>query len=627
MKLQNKFLAFLLPAGLAAAGLILLLIHRSVRSVIMNDLEKNVLAVTKVTAQDCAPDFEAGDEVQLLSRLQSLQSREGALYAAAIDRRGIVLAHTTIKNKGAIQNDAITASALRSDQPVIHALLQSNAPALEVAVPVWSTPKAAAQDSFLFSGEPYRGPRTRLGLLKISVPLAQTLETESRILRGIFLIFAVIGGLAAAFVLLLLRGVLKPVNGLMAGISSLAQGRYNVEVPVVSSDEIGDLARSFNSMSAELARTTVSKDYVEGILENMIDLLVVTDPEGKIETINPAMLGTLSYSASEVVGRPLAALFRDAPDSLRSHELAAFAADGGVRDLEVWLLTRSGRGIPALFSASVLKDREGRLRGYIGVAKDMTERKLAEESLLVAKAAAEASSKELETFSYSVAHDLRAPLRAVDGFSQVLLDRYADKLDEQGKDFLRRVRGGSRRMGQLIDDLLNLSRITRTAMRLEKVDLTALAREIAAELEKSQPERKAKFVIESDLTAEGDPNLLRVVMVNLLSNSWKYTGKKASARIEFGATRREGAPVYFVRDDGAGFDMAFSKKLFQPFNRLHAAAEFEGTGIGLATVQRVVERHGGRVWGEGAVGEGATFYFALREGPKHGQENDTDRRG
>jgi PAS domain S-box-containing protein len=616
-----------MPAGLIAAGLILFLIHRSVHSAIMSDLEKNVLVVAKAAAQDAAPGFEAGSESLLLPQLQSIQSREGAVYAAALDPRGKVIAHTTIKEKGAVQDDSVTQAALRAEQPTVNTLLLSGNPVLEIDVPVWSEPKPATQAAFIFSGDSSAGTKTRLGLLKVGVPLKPAMEIEDRILGRVILIIAAIGALAAGFILLLVRGILGPVSGLMTGISKLAQGRYDVEVPVVSTDELGDLAQSFNSMSAELARTTVSKNYVEGILDNMLDLLVVTDPSGGIETMNPAMLGTLSYSPAEMSGRPLSSLFQDAPAALQGREFQDLLAAGGIRDLEAMLRTKSGSAIPVLFSASILNDRDGRLRGYIGVAKDMTERKRAEASLLAAKAAAEASSKELEAFSYSVAHDLRAPLRSVDGFSKVVLDRYADKLDEEGKDFLRRVRGGSQRMGQLIDDLLNLSRITRSAMRQEKVDLTGLAREIGAEFRKIQLERKVEFVVGENLAADGDPNLLRVVLINLLGNAWKYTGRQPSARIEFGAERHEGAPVYFVRDDGAGFDMAFSKKLFKPFNRLHSAVEFDGTGIGLATVQRVIERHGGRVWGEGAVGKGATFRFTLWEGKHHGHENDPARGG
>jgi PAS domain S-box-containing protein len=627
VKLQKKFLALLFPTHLAAAGLMLFLIHRSVHSAIMKDLVENVLVMTKAAAQDAAPGFADGSEALLLSKLQLLQNRENGVYAAALDPRGKVLAHTTIKEKGSIQNDPVTRAALRSDQPSINTVVAAGKPVLEVDVPVWSAPAPPPQDSFLFSGKPRAESNTRLGLLKLTVPLEPSFEIEARILRGIFLIFAVIEGAALGLVLLLVRGILEPIDGLMRGISKLAQGRYDVEVPVVSKDELGDLARSFNHMSSELARTTVSKNYVESVLANMLDLLVVTDPAGRIKTMNPAMLGTLSYSAEALVGRPISAIFRDAPPYFSGGELPVILPESGVHDIEMTLIDKRGREIPVLFSASVLKDANDRLQGYIGVAKDMTERHRAEKALLAAKTAAEASSRELETFSYSVAHDLRAPLRAVDGFSQIVLDRYAGKLDDDGKDFLRRVRGGTKRMGELIDDLLNLSRITRSAMRLEKVDLTGLAREIGAEFQKVSAGRAVEFVVEENLTADGDPNLLRVVLINLLGNSWKYTGKRPAARVEFGAAVVDGVPCFFVRDNGAGFDMAFAKKLFKPFNRLHSAVEFEGNGIGLATVQRVVARHGGRIWGEGEVGKGAAFYFTLWEEKRHGLEDDSARRG
>jgi signal transduction histidine kinase len=223
----------------------------------------------------------------------------------------------------------------------------------------------------------------------------------------------------------------------------------------------------------------------------------------------------------------------------------------------------------------------------------------------------EAANKELEAFSYSVSHDLRAPLRGIDGFSHALLDEYADKLDVTGRHYLERVRAGSRHMAQLIEDLLNLSRVSRSEVQQVHVDLSALARTVAAELQRAQPDRAVAFAIESGVTAQGDPGLLRVALENLLGNSWKFTRKHAGARIEFGTVRRDGETMYFVRDDGAGFDMAYAGKLFHPFQRLHSAEEFEGTGIGLATVQRIVRRHGGRVWGEGAVEQGATFYFML----------------
>ncbi|MBI3977153.1 MAG: response regulator [Chloroflexi bacterium] len=226
----------------------------------------------------------------------------------------------------------------------------------------------------------------------------------------------------------------------------------------------------------------------------------------------------------------------------------------------------------------------------------------------------EATNKELEAFSYSVSHDLRAPLRAIDGFSQALLEDYADRLDAEGRDYLRRVRAGSQRMAQLIDDLLKLSRVSRWELRRETVDLSALARAIAAELRQAQPERRVDFAIAEGLTVVGDAHLLRIMLENLLGNAWKFTAEHGTARIELGTEQRDGERVYFVRDDGAGFEMAYAGKLFGAFQRLHAMTEFEGTGIGLATVQRIVHRHGGRIWAEAAVEQGATFFFTLQPG-------------
>ena len=222
-----------------------------------------------------------------------------------------------------------------------------------------------------------------------------------------------------------------------------------------------------------------------------------------------------------------------------------------------------------------------------------------------------AVNKELEAFSYSVSHDLRSPLRSIDGFSQALMEDYPDKLDKQGKDYLQRVRSAAQRMGVLIDDLLSLSRVTRSEMRRKTVNLSTLARSIAEELQETQPERQVAFVIAPGLTTRGDAQLLHQLMENLLSNAWKFTGHHPQARIEFGTTQVDGKETFFIRDDGAGFDMAYASKLFGVFQRLHSPEEFPGTGVGLATVQRIVHRHGGQIWAEGKVEEGAAFYFTL----------------
>jgi signal transduction histidine kinase len=241
--------------------------------------------------------------------------------------------------------------------------------------------------------------------------------------------------------------------------------------------------------------------------------------------------------------------------------------------------------------------------------------------------ALKSSNRELEAFSYSVAHDLRAPLRGINGFSHALMEDYGDKLDAEAKGYLLRIAGAAERMGHLIDALLALSRLARTKPRRETVSMTRLAEAVMEQLRSAQPTRAVEFTNGAEIVVFGDPTLLRALLENLLGNAWKFTGARAPAHIAFGVEPGGEEDVYFVRDDGAGFDMAFADKLFAPFQRLHTSAEFAGTGIGLATVQRIVHRHGGRIWADGAVGRGATFHFTLPSGREGAKGADGARAG
>ena len=228
-------------------------------------------------------------------------------------------------------------------------------------------------------------------------------------------------------------------------------------------------------------------------------------------------------------------------------------------------------------------------------------------------AKAEAATKELEGFCYSVSHDLRAPLRSVDGFTHALIESSHDKLDTVEREYLQRVRAASHRMGRLIDDLLHLSRVGRREMRAQETNLSDLAVSVSRELQTSDPSRHVEFVITPELSGKADERLLKIVLENLLGNAWKFTGKTERARIEFGRGTKDGVEAFYVRDNGAGFDMTYADKLFTPFARLHSPNEFPGTGIGLAVVQRIINRHGGRLWAEGEPNRGATLWFALPE--------------
>lgn len=307
------------------------------------------------------------------------------------------------------------------------------------------------------------------------------------------------------------------------------------------------------------------------------------------------------------------------PDTLPGFvsELLALAQGQTTFRTEITLNTVAGERLHGLLAMSFPPPGAGSGNVLVCVV-DITGRKLADDQIrllneqLAARAQAlELANKELESFSYSVSHDLRAPLRAIDGFSRLVLEDCAERLDPEGRVNLGRVRAASQRMGQLIDDILQLSRLTLSEMRREPVDLSALARTLVEDLQREDPGRQVAVVIEPDLTAYADPNLMRIVLANLLGNAWKFTGKQPAAKIELGRTTHEGWPTFFVRDNGVGFDMAYAHKLFGAFQRLHTTSEFPGTGIGLATVQRVIHRHNGRVWAESQLGQGATFYFTL----------------
>jgi PAS domain S-box-containing protein len=341
----------------------------------------------------------------------------------------------------------------------------------------------------------------------------------------------------------------------------------------------------------------------DAVIEGMDDGVLAVDSRGRVVDLNPAAQRILGHPASEAVGETLA---RVAP--------AIDTLLGGLPEeahAEVELGEEGERRIYDL-TLSPLRNRRGRRTGWLLMLHDVTERKRAERELARTNA-------ELEHFAYLIAHDLRAPLRGISGFSHILLEDHADRLDEEGRAYLRRVQAAALRLGQLIDELLELSRLTRAEMHHHTVDLSALVRVIAAQLEHDQPNRRARFVIADGITASGDTRLLKVALWNLLDNAWKFTAREEEARIEVGVDRSGPEPVYYVRDNGVGFDEAYADKLFGTFQRLHPSGEFEGTGMGLATVWRIVERHGGRVWAEGEVGRGATFYFTLPdEGPNAG---------
>ena len=437
-----------------------------------------------------------------------------------------------------------------------------------------------------------------------------------------------VGVVFGVVILLLLdKAVLSRFFRLGVGLRKIREmGDVSQRLPVTGKDELSNLATDINSMLASLQKSEgelVESEKYQHLFENTLDGILVVDAQTmKVVLANQGAAGMFALGdIKEAVGvDPFEFVHPDDRDAT----LRLIAHDTLEKDLrqtnELRVVSRDGK--ERWVSAHAVRTQyQGRLSALISL-RDITKRKEAEgevrrlntdleQRIRERTAQLQASNQELESFTYSVSHDLRAPLRSITGFSQALLEDYADKLDAQGQDYLNRVRAASLRLAQLTDDLLNLSRVTRSEMRHDTVNLSEMAQAVVAELRQRQPERQVEFVVAEGMVARGDTRLIQVVLDNLLGNAWKFTQKRPQSRIEFGAMQHDGETAYFVRDNGAGFDMTYADKLFLPFQRLHAVTEFEGTGIGLATVQRIVRRHGGNAWAEGAVGQGATFYFTL----------------
>jgi PAS domain S-box-containing protein len=365
-----------------------------------------------------------------------------------------------------------------------------------------------------------------------------------------------------------------------------------------------------------------AEEKLDRLLGSMPDALVIVNAEGKIVGSNAHTGKLFGYSDRELQGESMALLVPERfRQTQRQYYAAHFSQRGGrvpATTTELCGLHKDGREFPIEMSTKPLAAEKGLL--VTSAIRDITQRKQVEQQIsklnkeLEHRAIElENANKELEAFSYSVSHDLRSPLQNIDSFSLILMEDYANRLDPEGLDYVQRLRGSCQHMQDIIEALLALSNMMRSELLVEHFDLSALGNAVAADLKQKSPDRLVDWVIAEGLTAEGDAQLLRVVLENLFGNAWKFTANRPHARIEFGALpQSNGTQTYFVRDDGAGFDMARASNLFTPFKRLHDQSEFRGTGIGLATVQRVIHRHQGKIWAEGVVDHGATFCFTLR---------------
>ncbi len=473
-------------------------------------------------------------------------------------------------------------------------------------------------------------PRLRWGLVtKIDAREAFAPVRRLRMFMILAGLATVLLGVAAA--LALARALSRPLLALQQGAEAIAAGTLNKRVGTAAQDEVGKLSRAFDAMAealetkeAEQARTAEAlreaEERYRTLAETASDAIVSIDAAGAVVFWNQKAAEVFGFSREDILGRDVTAIM---PERFReSHRtgMARMLTTGERRMTEhgtvVSGLKRDGTEFPLELSLSQWKTRQGTF--FTAVIRDITERRLAEERIARLNEGLQASvrqleeaNRELEAFSYSVSHDLRAPLRSIAGFGQALAEEHAAVLDAAGRDYLDRILKGARRLDGLVDALLMLSHTSRAELRHETVDLSDLARTVAARLQETEPGRKAVFTIRPGLVAQGDARLLAAVIENLFSNAWKFTARRERTEIAFGVQAVDGMPAFFVRDNGVGFDQTLAGKLFSPFQRLHGEGEYPGTGIGLATVRRIINRHGGRVWIAGVPDAGATVYFTL----------------
>jgi PAS domain S-box-containing protein len=471
---------------------------------------------------------------------------------------------------------------------------------------------------------PVAGTPWRVWVEFSELALMEPARTLLRRMLPATLLLIFLGALAVAAVS---ARITKPLEDVANAADAIAGGDYLRQVAVRRTDEIGRLGAAFNVMAAQVAKSREAlearvqertqqlehaRQELDQFFSMSIDLLCIAGTDGRFRRVNPAWEEVLGWTPEDLTSAPYVNLVHPDDVEATAAETTKLAQGCGTVNFENRYRCKDGSYRWLHWKSAALPD----LGLIYACARDVTDQRQKARELQEHAAALTAVNRELEAFSYSVSHDLRAPLRSIDGFSLALLEDCADRLGPDGADHLRRIRGAAQNMGGLIDDLLKLARVTRADLRREHVNLSAVAQDAVDELVKTNPSRVVDCAVQPGLSTFGDPRLLKIAVTNLLDNAWKFTDKRARARIEFGAAASNGCAVYFVRDNGAGFDMKYGNKLFGTFQRLHHAGDFPGTGIGLATVQRIVARHGGRIWAEGAPGSGATFSFTLQPEPQ-----------
>jgi PAS domain S-box-containing protein len=589
-------------------------------------IRRKIMAVTMLTSV-----------VVLVLAVAAFIAYDLATFRESLRRSLTTLAQVTAQNSTAalaFGNDkdaAETLSSLRLEPQIIAAALYDGTGKLFVwyptNLPASAFPPSPAdgyhfQGGHLFLSQRVARDNNLLGNLYLESDLSyfyQRVKIYSAIAAMIMC-----GSLIVALVLAnrLQKRISDPIVALAATARTVSERRdYSVRAPKVAPDELGVFTDAFNEMLARIEQHAITSAFLSSIVESSDDAIIGKDLTGKVVSWNTGAERIFGYTAAEMVGSSIERLVApDRPDEER--RILANAQRGETRLYETIRIRKDGTAVDLSLAVSPIRDAQGNIVGVSSIARDISERKRAEEQILKLNADLEhrvqmrtaeltAANQELEAFTYSVAHDLRAPLRHIDAFTRILQEDFAGSFPKEAAQLLDTIRRGSENMSRLVNDLLNLAHVGRQEMKKEHTSLNQIIGEVITESKRETEGRDIEWRVADLPLVEGDPGLLKQVFANLLSNAIKYTRPREHTVIEIGLRVMNDEPVVYVRDNGVGFNMKYADKLFGVFQRLHRAEEFEGTGVGLAIVERVVKRHGGHIWAESELNKGATFYFSM----------------
>jgi PAS domain S-box-containing protein len=589
MKLQWKVFLLTFTISILIGGPLLWTVRESAHRILVDEVsQKGILAATQIVER-LSDRFQGADEKALLPVLQAAQEQTGALYALASDASGRILAHTNVAEKGKIYSDAATKADLRAEKPHSHPAFYKQVQIMEITAPVWRLSEPALGEDFMLSGNKESTEKAYIGFVRIGLPVQHLLETEYRLMRRIVVIILIAGGLGILLFFFFMQRLLRPVQWLSAATARVSRGEYGASIPIQTRDELGDLARDFNRMSQALSETTVSKDYMSGILAGLIEPLIVMQLDTTIKQVNPALLTLLGYEASEVLGKSVDLLVPRKTRAFGETEEGMRMRGGAVRDMELELLTKAGGRIPVLYSSSLLQDTDQRVTGIVAVIKDMSERKKLETAIRQSE-----KMSAVGQLAAGVAHEINNPLGVILGFAQALVRRLqaGDTLEMP----LKSIEKEAIRCKNLVQDLLTFSRASKAER--EPVDINR-AVEGALSLVMAQA-RMAHIEVKKELAPDlprilGNQNQIQQIIINLSNNAMDamVSNGVLTLRTEMAT---EGALSWVclkILDTGPGIPAEIRARIFDPFFTTKPVGK--GTGLGLSLVHEIIQKHSGTI--------------------------------